>query len=155
MATEGALGMAAGAFPQFKAFAVAQGMIQTYYAAIKAYAEGGPYLGPFLAAMVVAAGMMNIAKIESTEPGSGGGGGGRMSAPSMSAPPSYGGGAGGSAPASVTHMTTNQPTANTYNVYALDTNNALRTLETKRRPASRMYDHSIGNRPSTTIGSKR
>jgi len=46
-----------------KTAAIAQALINTYVAATKAYAEGGPYLGPALAAAVVAAGMANVAAI--------------------------------------------------------------------------------------------
>ena len=74
--------------------------------------------------------------------------------PTVSYPQIYSG-AGTQTPVSQTNMTTtmNAPTSVTIN--AIDTNNALRTLQTNLRPASRNYDRSIGNRPSTAIGSKR
>lgn len=49
----------------YKAAAITQSVISTYLAATKALAEGGPILGPILAATVVAAGLANVAKIRS------------------------------------------------------------------------------------------
>jgi hypothetical protein len=63
-----------------KAAAIGQATVDTYVAANKAYAEGGPYLGPVLAAAAVVAGLANVATIASTQYGGGGGGGGGASA---------------------------------------------------------------------------
>lgn len=49
-----------------KAAAIAQASIDTYVAANKALAQGGPFLGPALAASIVIAGLVNVAKIAST-----------------------------------------------------------------------------------------
>lgn len=49
----------------YKAAAITQSVISTYLAATKALAEGGPILGPILAATIVAAGLANVAKIRS------------------------------------------------------------------------------------------
>ncbi|UOX38092.1 tail tape measure protein [Klebsiella phage 37P2] len=49
----------------YKAAAITQSIISTYLAATKALAEGGPILGPILAATTVAAGLANVAKIRS------------------------------------------------------------------------------------------
>lgn len=49
----------------YKAAAITQSIISTYTAATKALAEGGPILGPILAATTVALGMANVAKIRS------------------------------------------------------------------------------------------
>lgn len=67
-ATAQAFGALAGAFPKIKAFAVAEALISTYLAATRAL-EAGPILGPILAAMIVAAGLANVAKIRKSEPG--------------------------------------------------------------------------------------
>lgn len=50
-----------------KAAAMAQAIINTSLAATRALAEGGPFLGPFLAASVVAAGGVQIAQIASQQ----------------------------------------------------------------------------------------
>lgn len=49
----------------YKAASITQAIISTYLAANKALAEGGPILGPILAATTVALGMANVAKIRS------------------------------------------------------------------------------------------
>lgn len=49
----------------YKAASITQAIISTYLGAIKALAEGGPILGPILAATTVALGMANVAKIRS------------------------------------------------------------------------------------------
>ena len=68
------------AFQTQKALQIAQATTSTFLAANRALAEGGPFLGPALAAGVVAAGLANVMKIANTEPGggapSGGGSGG-------------------------------------------------------------------------------
>lgn len=46
-----------------KAFAAARATIETYAGASKALAEGGPYLGPVLAGIITAAGLVNVATI--------------------------------------------------------------------------------------------
>ncbi len=51
-----------------KAFAVSQAIINTYVGATKALAEGGPILGPILAASVVALGLAQVAKIVAEKP---------------------------------------------------------------------------------------
>lgn len=57
------IGAIEGAFGQNKATAIATSLINTYQAASKAYAEGGPYAGPILAAMITALGMVQVNKI--------------------------------------------------------------------------------------------
>src|SRR5574343_29594 len=54
---------ARAAFALQKTAAVGQATMQTYVAANKALAEGGPYLGPALAAIAVASGLANVATI--------------------------------------------------------------------------------------------
>lgn len=49
----------------YKAASITQAIISTYLGATKALAEGGPILGPILAATTVALGMANVAKIRS------------------------------------------------------------------------------------------
>lgn len=49
----------------YKAASITQAVISTYLGATKALAEGGPILGPILAATTVALGMANVAKIRS------------------------------------------------------------------------------------------
>lgn len=72
-----------GLFVAYKAFATAQAIINTYQAASKALAEGGPILGPILAAAAIVQGGVLVAKIAATNPGSksvsGAGGAGRVS----------------------------------------------------------------------------
>lgn len=65
-------------FVAYKAFAIAEATIATYNAATQAL-KAGPILGPILAAGIVAAGLGNVARIASTNPGGGSGGGGRGS----------------------------------------------------------------------------
>lgn len=48
-----------------KAAAISQAIINTYLGATKALAEGGPYLGPALAAAMVAQGMAQVSQIQS------------------------------------------------------------------------------------------
>lgn len=55
-------------FGDNKGLAVASALVNTYEAATKALAEGGPYLGPILAALMIAAGMAQVQKIMDTEP---------------------------------------------------------------------------------------
>lgn len=49
-----------------KAAGTAQATVSTYTAAAKALAEGGPILGPILAALITAKGLLNVKKIVST-----------------------------------------------------------------------------------------
>ena len=56
------------AFEREKSIALANAIIQTAVAAIKAYSEGGPIAGPILAALAVAAGAIQIAAIENAPP---------------------------------------------------------------------------------------
>lgn len=49
----------------YKAASITQAIISTYLGATKALAEGGPILGPIIAATTVALGMANVAKIRS------------------------------------------------------------------------------------------
>ena len=68
-----------------KELAIASAIANTYVAANNAYAQGGPYLGPVLAAAAIAVGLQNVREIMKTDiPSSGGGG--SMSAPSTPAP---------------------------------------------------------------------
>lgn len=55
-----------------KAAAIAEATINTYTAATKALAEGGPFLGPVLAGIIVAQGLANVAKIQSQSLAEGG-----------------------------------------------------------------------------------
>jgi hypothetical protein len=75
-------------FQWAKAVNIAQSLMNTYQAATRALAEGGPFAGPGLAAAITALGLAQVAKIASTEIGSRGGGGGAGSI----------GGAGGGTP---------------------------------------------------------
>jgi hypothetical protein len=72
-----------------KGIAVAQAIMNTYQGASKAIAQGG-FFGPVLAAITVAAGLVNVKKIISTKvPSMKGGGevsGGSASLPSASSP---------------------------------------------------------------------
>jgi TP901 family phage tail tape measure protein len=52
------------AFAVYKAAQVAQAIVNTYVGATKALAEGGPFLGPVLAAGQIAAGMAQVAQIK-------------------------------------------------------------------------------------------
>lgn len=77
-----------GLFVAYKAFATAQAIINTYQAASKALAEGGPFLGPILAAAAIVQGGVLVAKIAATNPGSksvSGAGGGSKRAPTVTA----------------------------------------------------------------------
>ena len=56
----------------YQAFSVAQAMINTYTAASKALATGGPYMGPAMAAIAVAQGMAQVAMIKAQKYHSGG-----------------------------------------------------------------------------------
>lgn len=56
----------------YQAFSVAQAMINTYTAASKALATGGPYMGPAMAAIAVAQGMAQVAMIKAQKFHSGG-----------------------------------------------------------------------------------
>jgi len=69
-----ALGAAAAIFGDHKEIAIAQAIVNTYEGASKALAQGGIY-GTILAAVVIAAGLAQVAKISSTNPRSGSGGG--------------------------------------------------------------------------------
>lgn len=60
------------AFRAYQAFQVAQTMISTYASAQEAYRVGGPYLGPVLAAMAIAQGLMNVAQIKAQKYHTGG-----------------------------------------------------------------------------------
>jgi tape measure domain-containing protein len=60
------------AFGENKAVAIAMAIINTLVGMTKALAEGGPFLGPAMAASIAAMGFAQVAKIASTEPGSSG-----------------------------------------------------------------------------------
>jgi hypothetical protein len=66
------LGLLTEVFGQSKELSIAQAVISTYEGATKALAQGGIY-GAVLAAIVIAAGLAQVAKIESTEPATSGG----------------------------------------------------------------------------------
>jgi hypothetical protein len=66
------LALAGEMFGKNKAVSVAQATISTYEGAAKALAQGGIY-GSILAAIVIALGLVQVAKIVSTEPETGGG----------------------------------------------------------------------------------
>lgn len=68
-----ALGAAAAIFGDHKEIAIAQAIVNTYEGASKALAQGGIY-GTILAAVVIAAGLAQVAKISSTNPSRSGGG---------------------------------------------------------------------------------
>jgi hypothetical protein len=88
-ATVGALGQGlsamASAWPKVKGFAIAATIANTAQGVMKAYADPHLFwpLNVAVAGMIAAAGVANIAKISSTNPGSGGGGGISASAPSV------------------------------------------------------------------------
>lgn len=56
-------------FAAYKIFASAEALISAYVAANRALAEGGPFLGPILAASTLALGLANVAAINSVSPG--------------------------------------------------------------------------------------
>jgi Spy/CpxP family protein refolding chaperone len=62
-----ALGLAGQLFGESKELAIAGAVINTYEGATKALAQGGIY-GPILAAIVIASGLAQVAKIASTNP---------------------------------------------------------------------------------------
>ena len=66
-----AIGLGQAMFGDSKELAIASAIINTYEGASKALAQGGIY-GPVLAAIVIATGMAQVAKITSTEPSGGG-----------------------------------------------------------------------------------
>lgn len=68
---QGVIGLATDVFGASKETAIASAVINTYEGATKALAQGGIY-GAVLAAVVIAAGIAQIAKIESAEPATGG-----------------------------------------------------------------------------------
>jgi hypothetical protein len=68
-----AMSAAGEMFGESKELAIAQAIINTYEGASKAMAQGG-IAGPALAAIVIAAGLAQVAKISSTEPTTAGGG---------------------------------------------------------------------------------
>jgi hypothetical protein len=71
-------------FAVAKAFSIAQAVMNTYEGATKAFAQGGIF-GYVTAAGIIAAGLANVARIASTQPGSSGtSGGGSYSRPSYS-----------------------------------------------------------------------
>jgi hypothetical protein len=65
-----AIGLGQAMFGDSKELAIASAIINTYEGASKALAQGGIY-GPVLAAIVIATGMAQVAKITSTEPSGG------------------------------------------------------------------------------------
>lgn len=105
-------------FALHKAFAIGEAVANTYKAATGAYAAlapipvVGPALGAAAAAAAVVAGLANVARIRSAQPGGGGGGGGSTSTASgysvsaTNAPSTSTSGSGGG---SVTNTPTNQP----------------------------------------------
>ena len=150
--------IAAALFGKNKSAALAEATIGTAVAAVHGF-ETIPFIpaGLLAGALALAKGIAQIETIESTNIG-GGGRGGTSGGGSMSMPSIYGQPArGGQTPSSVstTSISTSAPTVINNNIQALDTNNALRTLQTNFRPASRNYDRSIGTRTPTSIGSKR
>lgn len=72
MSTAG-IGLAKGIFGDSKEIAIAEAIINTYVGASKALSQGGVY-GVALAAIVIAAGLAQVATIASTNPGGSGGG---------------------------------------------------------------------------------
>ncbi|MCJ7676843.1 MAG: hypothetical protein MUO35_03890, partial [Anaerolineales bacterium] len=158
-AVEGAIGMLMGAFPRSREIAAAQALINTYQAVTKALAEGGPYLGPVLAALMMAAGMAQVRNIYATQPGGAMGGAGGAPGGAFG-PPIRVTGAGAPAtppPGSMntTTVTTNAPATTVVNVNALDTTDALRSAQRALRPASRSYDRTIVARTPIIVGSRR
>lgn len=69
---KGVVGALTNAFGQSKELSIASAIISTYEGAAKALAQGGIY-GTILAAVVIASGLAQVAKIESTQPASSGG----------------------------------------------------------------------------------
>jgi tape measure domain-containing protein len=84
------------AFEINKGINIAQATIDTYKAVQKARAEGGPFLGPILAGIELAAGIANIAAIKKTTFGGGGASGSVAGAanPNNTTQPQGGGGGG-------------------------------------------------------------
>jgi len=157
-AIQGTVGMLMAAFPRSKELAAAQALINTYEAATKALAAG-PYIGPVLAALIYAAGMMQVANIYATEPGGATGGAGSAAGGAFG-PPIRVTGAG--APAtppptsmSTTTVTTNAPATTVVNVNALDTTDALRSAQRALRPAGRAYDRTLVGRGAVVVGTRR
>ncbi|HOC18433.1 MAG TPA: hypothetical protein PKK95_09205 [Vicinamibacterales bacterium] len=66
-----AIGSLTTIFGEHKAFAIAQAIINTWEGATKALSQGGIF-GPALAAIVIAAGLKQVAEIRKTNPGGGG-----------------------------------------------------------------------------------
>jgi hypothetical protein len=155
MAVESALSAAAGAFPQIKELASAEAIMNTYQAATKALAEGGPYLGPVLAAVITLAGLANVAKIESTEPGGSGGGGAAGGGVTMPSPTFVTPAQSAPSSQSTTTVTTHAPQQTIININAIDTTDALRSLQRKFLPAQRSYNRTIISRGPVEIGSRR
>ncbi len=164
MSTEEAVaagvGALAGAWPENKGFAIAQAIINTAQAATRALAEGGPYAGPFLAAAMVAAGVAQIQKIQSTEPGTGGMSGGGASGPSVYTLPqsSYQGAYQTAPTTSNTTQTYQNAPASVVNISALSGASAAAALaefERARRPAARAYDRQLAHGGVTRMGSTR
>jgi hypothetical protein len=54
-----------------------------------------------------------------------------------------------------TTVTTNAPATTVVNVNALDTTDALRSVQRALRPASRSYDRTLVGRGAVVVGSKR
>lgn len=67
---QASIGLLRDVFGDSKEIAIAQAIINTYAGATKALEQGGVY-GIALAALVVASGLAQVAKIASTEPGGG------------------------------------------------------------------------------------
>jgi len=159
------------AFPESKAFAVAGAIMNTYEAATAALAVQPPWLGIVMAAMIAAAGLAYVAKIESAEPG-GGAHGGRGGGPSISRSAAGGGTMGiirttegtplggatgmprtGAAPGSGSQAVST--TAQTININTLtgsDAAEVLRQFERKRLKSAGKLKRTTINRNATTIG---
>jgi hypothetical protein len=156
-AVAGALDTMANAFPQNKAFAVASAIMNTYEGATKALAQGG-FAGIIMAAAVIASGLAQVAKIESTEPGGGGGGGGAAAAPRIGAvtmPAVVAGASGGS----TYHQSTSNVNAPVnVNINTLMGDKAVATTREVQRilqPGERAYARTTLNQPSASMGSAR
>ena len=61
-------------FKAYKAFGIAEATISSFVAANKALAEGGPIIGPIMAAGMLAQGLGNVKRIQAIQPGGTGGG---------------------------------------------------------------------------------
>lgn len=158
-AVQGAVSALAAAFPEFKGIAVAEAIVNTYVGVTRALEAYPPPWSFIAAAAQLAYGMAQVAKIQSTEPGSGGGSAStsvssRSVNPTVYTRPATAGGSGGATRPNITTTTNNNAPAQVVQVNALTGTQAAaayREFEAGRRTASRSLDRRIVNRGRTTI----